>query len=43
MLGALLLAGFIYSVLVGFGTTFFIIPGLYFMTILFIVIPPIFL
>jgi hypothetical protein len=40
-LGAVLLASFIYSLIVGFGTAFFIIPGLYFMTILFVVIPAI--
>jgi hypothetical protein len=30
---------FVYSLIVGFGTAFFIVPGLYFMTILFVVIP----
>ncbi len=38
-LGAVFLTSFIYSLIVGFGTAFFIIPGLYFMTILFVVIP----
>jgi len=40
-LAAVLLASFAYSLIVGFGTAFFIISGLSFITILFVVIPTI--